>query len=169
MSNEYNLPGLGRTKEYQILNARLKSAAEDAKIQLSQSEEADIVVYSDRYKDNNGKVIDIVIPLKRSEFIPLIECYIDKTIQLFSTVLENQGLSPTDISQLILVGGPTQIPYVRKRLKDAFGIPIECKIDPIIVVAQGAAIFAASQLIPDELTKRDYSKVSVKLRSRRGR
>ncbi|MCK5305819.1 MAG: Hsp70 family protein [Candidatus Omnitrophica bacterium] len=163
LSNEYNLPGLGRTKEYQILNARLKSAAEDAKIQLSQSEEADIVVYSDRYKDNNGKVIDIVIPLKRSEFIPLIECYIDKTIQLFSTVLENQGLSPTDISQLILVGGPTQIPYVRKRLKDAFGIPIECKIDPIIVVAQGAAIFAASQLIPDELTKRDYSKVSVKL------
>ena len=165
LSKEYNLPGLGRTKEYEVLNARLKSAAEDAKIQLSQSKEADIIVYSDRYKDKDGKVIDIVIPLKRSEFIPLIEGYIDKTIQLFSKVLKNQGLSPTDISQLILVGGPTQIPYVRQRLKDAFGIPIEYKIDPITVVAQGAAIFAASQLIPEGegLIKRDHSKVSVKL------
>jgi len=163
LSNEYNLPGLGRTKEYQVLNARLKSAAEDAKIQLSQSEEADIIVYSDRYKDKDGKVIDIVIPLKRKDFIPLIEGYVDKTIQMFTNVLKNQKLSPSDISQLILVGGPTQIPYVRKRLKDAFAIPIEYKIDPITVVAQGAAIFAASQLIPEELTKKDYSKVSVKL------
>ena len=163
LAKEYNLPKLGRTKEYQTLNAILKNAAEDAKIQLSQSEEADIIVYSDRYKDKDDKVIDLVIPLKRKEFIPLIEGYIDKTIQLFNNVLKNQGLSPSNITQLILVGGPTQIPYVRKRLKDAFGIAVEYKIDPITVVAQGAAIFAASQLIPEELTKRDYSKISVKL------
>ena len=163
LSKEFNLPNLGRTKEYQVLNARLKRAAEEAKKELSQSEEADIEIFCDREKDIDGKVIDIAIPIKRSDFIPLIEGYIDKTIQLFSDVLKNQGLSSSDITQLILVGGPTQIPYVRKRLKDAFGIPIEYKIDPITVVAQGAAIFAASQLIPDELTKRDYSKASVKL------
>jgi len=163
LSREYNLPGLGRTKEYQVLNARLKSAAEDAKIQLSQNEEAEIVVYADRYKDKDGKEIDIVIPIKRKDFIPLIEGYVDKTIQMFTDVLKNQKLASSDISQLILVGGPTQIPYIRQRLKDAFNISIEYKIDPITVVAQGAAIFAASQLIPEELTKKDYSKVSVKL------
>jgi len=163
LSREYNLPGLGRTKEYQVLNARLKSAAEDAKIQLSQNEEAEIVVYADRYKDKDGKEIDIVIPIKRKDFIPLIEGYVDKTIQMFTDVLKNQKLLSSDISQLILVGGPTQIPYIRQRLKDAFNISIEYRIDPITVVAQGAAIFAASQLIPEELTKKDYSKVSVKL------
>ena len=163
LSKEYNLPNLGRTKEYQALNSILKNAAEDAKIQLSQSEEADIIVYTDRFKDADDKVIDIAIPFKRGEFIQLIESYMDKTIDLFSDVLKSQGLAPSNITQLILVGGPTQIPYVRKRLKDAFGIPIEYRIDPLTVVAQGAAIFAASQLIPEELIEQDHSKASVKL------
>jgi len=163
LSKEYNLPGLGRTKEYRALNAALKAAAEDAKIELSQIEQTEIVLDLEKSKDNDGKEINISIPIKRSQFVALIEPYIDKTIDLFNQVLKNQELSSKDISQLILVGGPTQIPYVRERLKNAFDIPIEYKIDPITVVAQGAAIFAASQLIPEELTKRDYSKVSVKL------
>jgi molecular chaperone DnaK len=95
--------------------------------------------------------------------VSLIEEYVEKTIRLFSEVLKNQNLTSKDITQLILVGGPTQIPYVRTRLKDEFNIPTDYKIDPITVVAQGAAVFAASQLIPDEFTKRDYSKVFVKL------
>jgi len=163
LSKEYNLPGLGRTMEYRALNGALKAAAEDAKIELSQVEQTEITLDLEKSKDNDGNGININIPIKRTQLISLIEPYIDKTIELFEKVLKNQGLSSGDISQLILVGGPTQIPYVRERLKQAFNIPIEYKIDPITVVAQGAAIFAASQLIPDELTKRDYSKVSVKL------
>lgn len=165
LSKEYNFPQLGRTREYQGLNAVLKSVAEDAKIHLSQYEEADMDISPDKIKDKDGKAIDIVIPIKRNQFVSLIEGYVEKTIQLFDQVLKNQGLSSSDISHLILVGGPTQIPYIRSRLKDKFNIPTDCKIDPITVVAQGGAIFAASQLIPDDegLTKRDYSKVYIKL------
>ena len=163
---EYNLPNLGRTEEYRMLNALLKNAAEDAKIELSRRDEASIIIHPyEIMKDKNGKIIDIVIPLKRFQFEPLIEDYIEKAIQLFEQVLKNQGLSYHDINQLILVGGPTQTPYLRTRLKEKFNIPTDYKIDPITVVAQGAAIFAAAQLLPDEIqmTKRDYSKVFVKL------
>lgn len=163
LSKEYNLPGLGRTNEYKALNAALKAAAEDAKIELSQVEQTEITLDLEKSKDKDGKGISINIPIKRGQLVSLIEPYVDKTIHLFNQVLKSQGLSSGDISQLILVGGPTQIPYIRERLKNAFNIPIEHKIDPITVVAQGAAIFAATQLIPDELTKKDYSKVSLKL------
>ena len=163
LTREYNLPELGRTKEYSALNAALKAAAEEAKIELSQVEKTEITIDLEKIKDRDGKEICINIPFSRQQFIPLVEPYIDKTIHLFEQVLKNQGLKPSDITQLILVGGPTQIPYLRKRLKDAFNIPIEHKIDPITVVAQGAAIFAASQLIPEDLAKIDHSKVSLKL------
>jgi len=164
LKKEFDLPNLGRTEEYKVLNAVLKSAAEEAKIELSVREHTNIVVHPlETIKDKTGKVIDISVSIKRDQFVSLIEEYVDKTIRLFGQVLKNQGLSSSDISQLILVGGPTQIPYVRSRLKDEFNITTDYKIDPITVVAQGAAVFAASQLIPDEFTKRDYSKVFVKL------
>lgn len=161
---EYNLPNLGRSEEYQMLNAVLKNAAEEAKIELSVRDEASIIVHPrEIIKDRDGKVIDIVIPIKRNQFELLIKKYIKKAINLFEQVLKKQGLSPNDINQLILVGGSTQIPYLRNRLNDKFNIPIDHKIDPITVVARGAAIFAAAQFVPDELIKRNYSKAFIKL------
>ncbi len=161
---EYNLPNLGRSEEYRMLNAVLKSAAEEAKIELSVRDEASIIVHPrEIIKDRDGKAIDIVIPIKQNQFELLIKKYIEKAINLFEEVLKKQGLSANDIDQLILVGGSTQIPYLRNRLNDKFNIPIDHKIDPITAVARGAAIFAAAQFVPDELIKRDYSKVFVKL------
>jgi molecular chaperone DnaK len=161
---EYNLPNLGRSEEYRMLNAVLKNAAEEAKIELSVRDEASIIVHPrEIIKDRDEKVIDIVIPIKRNQFEFLIEKYIEKAINLFEQVLKKQGLSPSDIDQLILVGGSTQIPYLRNRLNDKFNISIDHKIDPITVVAQGAAIFAAAQFVPDELIKRNYSKAFIKL------
>src|SRR3989338_6431299 len=127
LKKEYNLPGLGRSAEYMTLNAVLKHAAEEAKIELSAAESADIIIHSVRetLKDKNGKSIDISIPITRDQFNAIIEEYVEKSIQLFKKALQNQNLSPSDISQLILVGGPTQIPYLRNRLKNEFHIPTD--------------------------------------------
>ncbi len=166
LKKEFHLPGLSRShKEYESLNAVLKRYAEEAKIELSNIETADIVIYTggSRVSDKNGKVIDITIPLKRTDYENLIEDYVDKTLHLFDQALKNQGLAAGDISRLLLVGGPTMTPYIRNRLKEKFRIPIDDRIDPLTVVAQGAAISAATQLMPDELSKRDYSKVFIKL------
>ena len=166
LKKEYHLPGLGRSEEYSSLNSILKRIAEGAKIELSAREKSEIVIYTggSRVSDKNGKIIDISIPITRSDYEKLIEDYVGKTIQLFEQALKNQGLSPADINQLLLVGGPTKTPYIRQRLKDKFQISIDYKIDPLTVVAQGAAIFAASQLMPDELNPRDRSKVFLKLK-----
>lgn len=165
LSKAYDLPNLGRSSEYAALNAILKKESELARIELSQRESADINIFTGgaRVTDKSGKVIDLSIPIKRSEYEHLIEEDVDKTIVLFEQALKNQGLSSGDVNQLLLVGGPTLTPYVRHKLKDKFNIPIDYKIDPLTVVAQGAAIFAASQLMPDELTKRDRTKVFIKL------
>jgi molecular chaperone DnaK len=166
LKKEYHLPGLSReNKEYGSLNAVLKGCAEKSKIELSNVETTDVVVYTggSRVSDKNGKIIDIAIPLKRNDYESLIEDYVDKTIHLFGQALKNQGLAAGDITQLLLVGGPTMTPYIRSRLKEAFNIPIDYRIDPLTVVAYGAAIFAATQLMPDDLIKRDYSKVFIKL------
>lgn len=165
LQQEYNLPGLGRTSSYSALNAVLKHAAEEAKIELSAREKTDIVIHPlETMKDKSGKIIDISIPIKRDQFDSIIEGYVDKSIELFKKTLRNQNLSPVDINQLILVGGPTQIPYIRRRLKDEFKIPTDHKIDPLTVVAQGAAVFAASQLIPEALVQRDQSKAYIELK-----
>jgi len=164
LKQTYNLPGLGRSEEYSALNAILKSQAEQAKIELSQREITDIVIDTEKLKDRDGKSISINIPLKRGVYEGLIEGYVVSTLQLFEQALKNQGLSPGEINQLLLVGGPTMTPYIRHSLKDKFKIPVDCKADPLTVVAQGAAIFAATQLMPDEITKRDYSKVFIRLK-----
>ena len=165
LSQEYNLPGLGRSVEYTGLNAVLKNAAEEAKIELSAREKTDIVIHPlEIIKDKNGKTIDITIPIKRDQFNAIIEEYVEKSIQMFKKALRNQNLSASDINQLILVGGPTQIPFIRNRLKDEFKIPVDYRIDPLTVVAQGAAVFAASQLIPEQLVQRDYLKAYIELK-----
>lgn len=164
LRQEYNLPELGRTAAYMALNAVLKNAAEEAKIELSAREKTDIVIHPlEIIKDKNGKTIDISVPIKRDQFNAIIEEFVEKSIQLFKRTLRSQNLSAADINQLILVGGPTQIPYIRNRLKDEFKIPTDYRIDPLTVVAQGAAVFAASQLIPEQLVQRDYSKAYIEL------
>ena len=166
LKKEYFLPDLGRgNKEYGSLNGILKRFAEEAKIELSHSETTDVAIFTggSRVSDKNGKIIDITIPLKRSDYEKLIEEYVEKTLEFFDQALKNQGLSPSDISQLLLVGGPTMTPYIRACLKGRFKISIDHKIDPLTVVAQGAAIFAASQVMLYEFEKRDRSKVFIKL------
>lgn len=166
LSREYNLPGLNRTNEgYKALNAILKAESEKAKIELSSSEKADITIFTGgaRVSDKDGKVIDITIPITRKQYEELIEDYVVKTVDLFRSALKQQQLASSDVVNILLVGGPTKTPFIRQRLKDELGIPVEFRINPLTVVAQGAAIYAASQVLPDELVVRDKSKVPLKL------
>ena len=63
---------------------------------------------------------------------------------------ETSGLASSSISKIVLVGGPTQIPYVRRRLESDLGIATDTTVDPLTVVARGACIFALSQKIPQK-------------------
>jgi molecular chaperone DnaK len=71
-----------------------------------------------------------------------------KTVNICRRVLSEKKLGAANIERVLLVGGPTYMPYLRQALSDAkegIGIPLEFGVDPLTVVAQGAALFAGGQ------------------------
>ena len=80
--------------------------------------------------------------LTRAELEKLLAPYIDRTIEICRGVLEDAKLSPSEVKGVVLVGGSTRIPYVRKRVGDYFGKKPLADINPDEVVALGAALQA---------------------------
>jgi molecular chaperone DnaK len=120
---------------------RAKEAAEKAKIFISNSNSADIVIpYA--YKVA-GEFIDVTMTLTRHEFDELIEPYIEKTVSLVKTVLDRQNMTPSDISDVLLVGGATLTPKVYETVEELFGKGrVRRQVDPMECVAIGAGILA---------------------------
>ncbi|HEY0323491.1 MAG TPA: Hsp70 family protein [Pyrinomonadaceae bacterium] len=130
--------------------AKLKQAAEEAKIRLSNSESAEIL---EEFPDDDGELIEFEYTLRRSELEKLAEPFILRSINICRQVLAERRLGTSSVEKVLLVGGPTKIPYLRERLSDprnGLGIPLEITLDPMTVVARGAAIFAGTQRIDNQ-------------------
>ena len=152
IQREYGLIDFTRgNSQWEGAFCKLKWYAEDAKIRLSRNNVASISI-DDLCLDNQGKSIRFEYDLQRSEIEPLIEPIVMQSVNMCNKVLQEARLSPKDIEKLILVGGPTRTPIFRQILADKLRIPLEFSVDPITVVAQGAAIFAGTQRIPDDIT-----------------
>ncbi len=82
------------------------------------------------------------IILTREEYKNLTMLFIKKSLELTQAALKDAGLDAKDIAEVILVGGSTRIPFVKESLSGIFSAPINDKINPDEVVAQGAAIQA---------------------------
>lgn len=121
----------------------LRVKAEEAKIELSYSEKA-IISISDVGDDLQGTAIEADISITRRDLQPLVEPHIIKTIELCKIALRNAKLTTGDIETIILVGGSTYMPILREMLKSQLGIRLEFSIDPMTVVARGAAIYAST-------------------------
>ena len=161
------LPELGRDLAAKPLDGaqlnRLKIAAEAAKIRLSQANvaagEAKLVL------ETGGDPVDFDFTLTRGALETLTEPLVLRTIEHCKRVLSGAHLKPSNIHRVILVGGPTMMPVVRKMLADdrvGLGLPVDTTVDPMTAVARGAAIFAGSRLLPatrvaiTETTRRHY-------------
>lgn len=138
------------SKKYRSIFAKLKYYSETAKIGLSQADETSIEVEKIG-EDDKGKEIYLTIPFSRKEFEKLIKSFVDKTIELSKDTIKEAGVKQSSIARIVLVGGPTMIPYVKDRLEKELKIGVDTSSDPLTVVARGACIYAASQRIPAEL------------------
>lgn len=87
----------------------------------------------------HGNDIKAEIRLTRDRFEQLIEPYIRKTVAWCRKTLRAAGVEPSEVKHIIMVGGSTRIPCVRRRVQDFFGKPPLSDIDPDKVVAIGAA------------------------------
>ncbi|NOX36923.1 MAG: molecular chaperone DnaK [Calditrichaeota bacterium] len=119
---------------------RLREAAEKAKIELSSTLQTDINLPFITADASGPKHLQMTIT--RAKFEQLIEDLLQKTLGPCEMALKDAGLSPSDIDEVILVGGSTRIPRVQQLVKEFFGKDPHKGINPDEVVAIGAAIQA---------------------------
>ncbi len=120
---------------------RLKDAAEKAKIELSSTLETEINLPYITVVKNEPKHVQLT--LSRSKFEDLISPIVGRSKQPLENAISEAKLSKAEIEKIILVGGPTRIPYVRKFVEDFFGKKVEGGVDPMECVATGAALQGA--------------------------
>ncbi|MFD6420448.1 Hsp70 family protein [Streptomyces sp. NPDC060198] len=118
--------------------ARIRAAAERTKIELSDVTTAEIILAP--LGKNGGSWTGKVT---RDDFEELIGAQIDRTLELTRGVLRDASRTTADIDKVLLVGGSTRIPLVRRRLAELFGEgKVHSGIDPMSAVALGAGIEA---------------------------
>ena len=119
---------------------RLYEAAENAKIELSSTLQTDINIPYITVVNKEPKHLEI--KLTRAKLEEIITPFVDKTEQPCKQALKDAKLKPSDIDHIVLVGGTTRIPLVRKKVEEIFGKPPKRDVDPMECVAVGAAIQA---------------------------
>lgn len=117
---------------------RLKEAAEKAKIELSSSAQTDVNLPFITATQDGPKHLNITIT--RAKFEQLIDDLIQKTVEPCEKAMKDAGVTPSQIDEVILVGGSTRIPKVQEVVKKIFGKEPHKGVNPDEVVAIGAAI-----------------------------
>ncbi|MHB1312557.1 MAG: Hsp70 family protein, partial [Gemmatimonadaceae bacterium] len=120
---------------------RLKEAAEKAKIELSGTQSTDINLPFITADASGPKHLNY--QLTRAKFEQMVDDLIQRTLEPMKKALKDANLSPTEIDEVLLVGGSTRIPKIQQIVKDFFGKEPNKGVNPDEVVAVGAAIQGA--------------------------
>ncbi len=119
---------------------RLVEAAENAKIELSSTLKTTINLPYVTATDTGP--LHLEMEITRAQLDKLVEPIVEKTIQPCKQTLKDAKLTSSDIDHIVLVGGPTRMPIVQKKVQEIFGKKAERGVDPMECVAVGAAIQA---------------------------
>ena len=115
---------------------RVREAAEKAKIELSTVLETEInLPFISRH-------INLKMDISRAKLEELVDSIIQRCKKPVMQAVKDSKLSENEISKVILVGGPTRMPIVKKFVEDIFGKKVERGLDPMECVAMGAAVQA---------------------------
>ena len=135
-----NEAGLDLKKDVMALQ-RLKEAAENAKKELSSSNETEINLPFITADASGPK--HLVKKLTRAKFESMIEDLVDLTIKKIKEVVNDSDLKKSEIKEIVMVGGSTRVPLVQQKVKEFFEKELNKSVNPDEVVAIGAAIQGA--------------------------
>jgi molecular chaperone DnaK len=147
LMEKFDLPeDLTTNPQFKSLLRMATWAAEKAKIELSQKEEAVISLPETEsgIRDQAGEEIYIDISIDRKRYDGLIAPKVQESIQAARETLEKAGLSPHDVERVVFVGGPTHYKPLRDKVAFELGIAPSTDVNPMTAVAEGAAVFAES-------------------------
>jgi molecular chaperone DnaK len=122
--------------------ARLLRAAEVAKKHLSDHPFARIE--EEYLSEVEGKPVHLSMELARNEYEAMIAPYVEETLQAIHTALRSADLTASQVEKILLVGGATRTPMIRRRLMEVFGHEPRGEVDADLCVALGAAIQGAA-------------------------
>ena len=128
---------------------KLKVAAETAKKNLSVDDEVEIRI-PDIARNPAGETLSVERMISHGEFSSLVMDLVMRTFKVCDESLQQANLTVRDLDAVILVGGPTRLPLIRRMVGEYFQKAPRTDIDPDEVVAKGAAIHAASLTAPQQ-------------------
>ena len=127
---------------------KIQLDCESCKIELSTKNSAILEVFD--IDDDNGEPIEFECEITRTELETLISDTIERSIVIAKKALAGAGIRAEQLDKILLVGGSTFIPLVRQRLAEEFGVELDSSLNPMTVVAAGAAIYASTSVIDVE-------------------
>jgi len=122
---------------------KLRAAAETLKIELSTNMQAQMDLKDVAY-GIGGKQLGLTFTMTQADLDALAEPFVERTLQVTQDALNTAHLSQGSFDRVVLVGGSTRIPLVRRRVEAFFGMPPMDRVNPDEVVAIGAAIQASA-------------------------
>lgn len=134
---------------------------ENCKIELSTAESSIFELFD--LDDDLGRPIEFECEITRKDLEYLIQDNVQQTIKIAKKSLDGANISAEQLDKILLVGGSTYIPYVRECLTHEFGVPLDCSLNPLTVVAAGAAIYASMNTIEvvDKIYENDFAVINL--------
>ena len=136
--------GIDGARDDRLLQARLRRASEEAKIELSS--QPWVRVEEDHVASVDGEPKHLSCELSRVDFERDLDEPLARTMRSVTTALDDAGVRPNEIDRILLVGGSTRIPCIARLLAERLGQEPHGEVDPDLCVALGAAIQAGIEM-----------------------
>ena len=146
-----------------LLQGALKYIAEDTKIMMSSKNIFSISSEDPFGVDEEGEEIEIDMELSIEDFEEAVTPVFQRAIDISLELLEKNSMNGTDLTSVIMVGGPTFSQTLRTMVREQISPYVDTSIDPMTCVARGAAFLAATKGIPLQLQKRDKTNIQLSL------
>ena len=146
LQENYAIDGYLQDEEKkEVLRDAMKTYAEDAKNQLSFKDHEDIISnLGDLGEDEDGEEIELDLTLTQAQVFDVMRPYFQKAVDICKNLVQRNNLNGSQITKLILVGGPTHSPLIRQMLREQVTQNVDTSIDPMTAVATGAALYAST-------------------------
>jgi molecular chaperone DnaK len=148
-----------------LLRSAVKPFAEEAKNQLSFKDSHKILsnLGDLPFEDENGEEPEIDINVSQSDMDRVLSPIFQKAVEITKELLSKNNLKGSNLDALILVGGPTYSPILRRMLKEQITENVDTSIDPMTAVAVGAALFASTISVSEEVKDESRDKTKLQL------